>query len=113
MSGYMNSSANMFLFPSLRDHHGADHDNYQHPPEGDAAQDPLRQGHRYVPDGLLRHGLPGPARVRLRQLHLLRPGPSDAEEAGGEGREGQQREGSQVRRCEGESRKTITFLRLN
>lgn len=90
------------IFPYQRDHHGADNDHYQHPPERDATQDPLRQGHRHVPDGLLRHGLPGPARVRLCQLHLLWKGPSNAKEASGEGREGQQWEGSQVRRCEGE-----------
>ena len=93
----------MFVLILLkRDHHGADNDHDQHPLEGDAAQNPLRQGHRHVPDGLLRHGLPGPAGVRLRQLHLLREGPSDAKEAGGEGGEGQQREGGQVRRGEGE-----------
>ena len=93
----------MFVFIFLkRDHHGADNDHDQHPLEGDAAQDPLRQGHRHVPDGLLRHGLPGPAGVRLRQLHLLREGPSDAKEAGREGGEGQQWEGGQVRRGEGE-----------
>lgn len=91
-----------FFFPNRRDHHGADDDHDQHPLARDAAQDPLRQGHRHVPDGLLRHGLPGAARIRLRQLHLLREGPPDAEEAGGEGGEGQQREGGQVRRSEGE-----------
>lgn len=84
----------------LRDHHGADDDHHQHPLERDVAQDPLRQGHRYVPDGLLRHGLPGPAGIRLRQLHLLREGPPDAKEASGEGGEGQQWEG-QVWRGEG------------
>lgn len=92
----------MFLFPHQRDHHGADNDHDQHPPERDPAQDPVRQGHRHVPDGLLRHGLPGPAGVRLRQLHLLREGPADAEEASRKGGEGQQREGGQVRRRKGE-----------
>ncbi|XP_035800563.1 gamma-aminobutyric acid receptor subunit beta-3-like isoform X7 [Amphiprion ocellaris] len=74
----------------LLDHHGANYDHHQHPPEGDIAENPLRQGYRHVSDGLLRHGLPGPARVRLCQLHLLWKGPSDAKEAGREGREGQQ-----------------------
>lgn len=84
-----NSSLSRSCF-SFRDYHRADHDNHQHAPSGDVAQNPLRQSHWHVPHGLLCLCVSGPTGVCLCQLHFLWKRPSKAEEACRKERQGEE-----------------------